>query len=109
MSRVPYLTAVFALGFVVPAWAQSCGQHANEYNRLIDAQKVTTERLKAAKECSAEFFRAGDETAEAYRRRAAISRSIAAECPSLRVVPEQELLGLAVKMEETTRKLKGLC
>lgn len=106
--RTPFVLLALLL-LSQPAWSDTCAQHAQRYNDLLDGQKPITERLKAAKECSAEFFRASEETAQSYRSRAAVSRSIVAECPAMKVVPEHELIALAAKMEETARKLKGLC
>jgi len=90
------------------AHADTCSDYAAKYNTLLDSQKTITHRLKAAKECSAEFFQASAETSESYAR-AEISRRIVAECPTMKPVSAEELIGLATKMTETTKRLKGVC
>lgn len=91
------------------AKADTCSDYAAKYNALLDSQKTITQRLKAAKECSAEFFQASTETSESYLARAEISRRIVAECPTMKPVSAEELIGLATKMTETSKRLKGVC
>ncbi len=103
--------AFLAAAFSTPSLArsESCAEYAAQYNALIDTQKTITQRLKASKECSAEFFEASAQTSRAYLMRADVSRKIIAECPQLKVISAVELVGLANKMTDTSQRLKALC